>query len=404
MEQPKERIALLDIIRGVAVLGILIMNIRLFSEPSAAYFNPLAYNDHIGLDKLWFQFQFLFADQKFMAIFSMLFGASTAIICDGLAKRGQPVFQTYAKRIAGLFLIGLIHAYLLWQGDILVPYALGAAIPFIARNWNWRITITLGVMLLAVGSVMSLGAFESISSAPSHIQAKIASIYWLPDDADLAAEVAAYTGSYMEHWPWRAEAAFSMQTDIFISWGLWRVGGMMLIGLALYRQGFLRGHLEGKTYGIVALLCLSIGWVLVANGLISNEQAGWTFPHSFFKAAAWNYWGSALVAIGYIALFGWLLKSTRFRVGFQALANVGRAALSNYLFQSVVGITVFYGFGLGLFGQLERFQTIPIVLGIWAIQLWLSTLWFKHHNKGPVEAIWHKFTYSSWFGRTAKEN
>lgn len=402
MQNEKERIALLDIIRGIAVLGILLMNIRVFSEPSAAYFNPLVYHEHAGLNKLWFQFQFLFADQKFMAIFSMLFGASTAIICDGLARRSQPVFGTYAKRIFGLLLIGLIHAYLLWQGDILVPYALGAIIPFIARNWNWRVTAALGVLLLAFGSIMSLGAFESISSAPPHIQAKIAAVYWHPDGAEIAAEIAAYTGSYMDHLPWRAEAAFSMQTDIFVSWGLWRIGGMMLLGLALYRQGFLRGHLEGKTYGIIALLCLPIGWFLVTNGLISNEQAGWTFPHSFFKAAAWNYWGSALVAIGYISVVGWLLKSTHVRFGFKAFANVGRAALSNYLFQSVAGITIFYGFGLGLFGQLERYQTIPIILGIWAAQLWLSTLWFKHHDKGPIEAIWHKFTYSRWFGRADK--
>ena len=398
MGNQPERIALLDIVRGVAVLGILLMNIRLFSEPAAAYFNPLVHGTHEGWNKLWFQFQFLFADQKFMAIFSMLFGASTAIICDGLARKRMPVFTTYAKRIFGLFVIGLVHAYLLWPGDILVPYALGSIIPFIARNWNWRISGTLGLAFLTIGTLSSLGAYESISGAPPVIQAKLGETYWQPTATELANEIAAYQGGYMDHLPLRAKSAFEMQTSIFLSWGVWRIGGMMLLGLALYRAGFLQGKLSARFYGATALIALTAGFFLVSNGLTTNEQAGWTFPYSFFMASIWNYWGSGFVAIGYIALFGWLLTGTRFRFGFSAFANVGKAALTNYLLQTIISISIFYGFGGGLFGELERFQTIPVILAIWAFQLWASSWWFAARPKGPIEDIWHRVTYSRWFG------
>jgi len=395
-ETRPERIILLDVVRGAAVLGILLMNIRLFSEPSAAYFNPMVYSDYTGINKLWWNFQFIFADQKFMAIFSMLFGASTAIICDGLARRGEPIFSTYAKRILGLLIIGLVHAYLLWSGDILVSYALGSFIPFLARNWRWQYSALTGLGLLAFGTLMSLGGYYSISSLPPNMQADISTQYWLPSAQSLADEVAAYRGAYSEHFLYRVHHAFEFQTDIFINWGFWRVGGMMLIGLALYRQGFLRSMLQGRTYGLTALICLPIGYFLTTTGLIENETHVWGFPYSFLAGTLWNYWGSLFVALGYLSLFGWLLNATKFRFGFEALANVGKAALSNYLFQTIACISIFYGFGGGLFGKLERAETATVVALVWVVQLALSNWWFKAHNKGPVESIWHRFTYTSW--------
>lgn len=392
----QERIALLDIVRGLAVLGILLMNIRLFSEPHAAYFNPLAGNDHTGLDRLWWQFQSVFADQKFMAIFSMLFGASTAIICDGLVRRGDPVLLTYAKRIFGLFLIGLVHAYLLWSGDILVPYAMTSFIPFLFRNVRWGFTLATGIALLSFGMLWSFGGYLSMAGAPDHVLQELSAGMWLPPADALAAEIAAYQGTWAQHFPLRAAEAFGFQTEIYMHWGFWRISGMMLLGLALYRSGFLGGKLTARTYAATALLLLPIGFALAANGLQNNEAAGWSFPYSMFVGSLWNYAGSVLVGIGYIAIVGFLLTGTGFRLGFAALSNVGKAALSNYLFQTVACITVFYGFGLGLFGDLPRWQTAFVVLGVWAVQIMLSHIWFKRFDKGPMEALWHRFTYARW--------
>ncbi|WP_262695835.1 DUF418 domain-containing protein [Kordiimonas aquimaris] len=400
-ETQPARIELLDVIRGVAVLGILLMNIRMFSEPSAAYFNPNAYGNFTGIDKIWWTFQYVFADQKFMAIFSMLFGASTAIICDGLMRRGEPVFATYAKRIIGLLLIGLAHAYLLWSGDILVSYALASFIPFLFRNVRWYLTALAGLGLLAFGALSSVGAYYYFIELPAEAINEISQQMWQPTETALLAEVNAHQGTWLEHFAYRMHHAWEFQTDIFLSWGIWRVGGMMLLGLALYRQGFLAGKWTGKAYAVTALIFVTLGLGLVVNGFLANEAAMWQFPYSFFLGNIWNYAGSAVTAIGYIAIIGWLLNSTNFRFGFTAFANVGRAALSNYLFQTIFCITIFYGFGLGLYGELVRAQAAFIVFAAWATQITLTSLWFRHKSKGPIESIWHRFTYARWFGSGA---
>ncbi|NVJ98671.1 MAG: DUF418 domain-containing protein [Alphaproteobacteria bacterium] len=393
----KERIALLDIIRGIAVLGILLMNIRMFSEPHAAYFNPLAGNSHEGAARLWWQFQYLFADQKFMAIFSMLFGASTAIICDGLIRRGDPVLVTYGKRIIGLLLIGLIHAYLLWSGDILVTYALTSFVPFLFRNVRWAITMSAGIGFLCFGMLWSYLSYTDLAPLPAHILAEIGADLWLPPSVQLAHEIATYQSGWMAQFGLRATEAFGFHTEVYMHWGFWRISGLMLVGLGLYRSGFLGGKLPGRIYGLVALGALISGFGLAGYGLKANEATDWAFPYAMFAGNLWNYAGSVLVGIGYIASVGFILNTTRFRLGFMAFSNVGKAALSNYLFQTLACTFIFYGYGFGLFGEVTRAQTVPVILGVWAAQLALSTLWFRHFEKGPVEAMWHRFTYASWF-------
>lgn len=394
--QVKERIALLDIVRGLAVLGILIMNIRLFSEPSAAYLNPMVYSAHEGANKLWWAIQYFLADQKFMAIFSMLFGASTAIICDGLVRKGMPVELTFAKRIFGLLLMGLAHAYLLWSGDILVFYALGAIAPFLFRNVRWWITALAGLTLLAAGSLWSLMGYHSFDGLPPDVLEQLSAHMWLPPADHLQHEVEAFQGGWLTQQPVRAGHSWYFHTDVFLNWGVWRVTGTMLIGLALYRAGFLRGALSAKQYGLIAATAFPIGFALVAIGYMNNEAAGWAFPYSMFAGSQWNYWGSLFVAMGYMATIAVLLTATQFRFGFTALTNVGKAALSNYLFQTVMCTSIFFGHGLGLFGQLERWQTAFVVLAVWATQLALSALWFRYKSQGPLEALWHRFTYARW--------
>ncbi len=173
----------------------------------------------------------------------------------------------------------------------------------------------------------------------------------------------------------------------------------MLLGLALYRSGFLKGTLSGRFYGVTAIMCLGIGFTLVAMGLNGNEAAGWTFPYSMLYASTWNYWGSVIVAVGYIAAIGFLLNATKFRFGFSALSNVGKAALSNYLFQTIVCASIFYGYGGGLIGEFARWQTAGVVLMVWAAQLALSSYWLTYREKGPIEALWHSVTYSRWLPR-----
>jgi uncharacterized protein len=396
MTAEKQRIELLDIVRGLALLGILLMNIRLFSGPYAGYFNPNILGELSTADKAWWDFTHIVANQKFMAIFSMLFGASTAIICDGIARRKGTIFQTFSKRIFILLLIGLIHAHLIWRGDILVPYALASFIPFFMRNVRWQYSAILGLVFLGIGTLMTLEGQTQISALPPEILNMVAVDMWQPTAETLQAEIKAYQGGWFDHFSHRTASAWHFETEIFLQWGVWRIGGTMLLGLALYRSGFLGGKLSGRTYGLYAAVCLLVGFAIVFTGLKELNATDWAFPYAMLAGDLWNYWGSILVSIGYISLIGFLLNSTSFRFGFNALANVGKTALSNYLFQSVACVTVFYGFGGGQFGELMGAAAIPVILGVWAAQLVLSGLWLKHYDKGPLEGLWHRITYARW--------
>jgi len=234
------------------------------------------------------------------------------------------------------------------------------------------------------------------------VLSQISAYMWLPPAEQLAHEVDAFQGGWLAQQPLRVEHSWYFHTDAFFNWGLWRVTGTMLIGLALYRAGFLKGAFCTRRYIWIMALCLPIGFALAAMGYMNNTAAGWTFPYSMFAGSQWNYWGSLFVAMGYMAIVAVLLKATLFRFGFKALTSVGKAALSNYLFQSVICTTIFYGHGLGLFGTLERWQTAFIVLAVWALQITLSTLWLRTHKQGPLEAVWHRVTYARWLPGSKK--
>lgn len=387
--EQRERIQLLDVLRGVALVGILAINIRAFSEPLAAYANPLVYGDHSGLNRLWWGFQYIFIEYKFLAIFSMLFGISTVIICDRLVDKGMPVGATFRRRIFWLFLIGLLHAYFIWIGDILVSYALCSFIPFLFRNSHWQTAFFSGIVMLMVPSIVFAGLMPMM---PAEASAEIAA-QWSPDADALAEEVAVYQGGWLGQIANRAPLALENQIGGFLMLVMWRAGGMMLIGLGLYRQGFLRGSLSARTYAIWAAFLLLVGLPTVAYGFFVNEAAGWTYEYSFTVGTLWNYWGSILVALGYCALIAAIVKSVPVKGILKAFANMGRMALSNYLFQSIVCTTIFYGYGLGLFGELERFETAFVVLGLVIVQLYLSNWWLKNRDQGPLEALWRRYTY-----------
>ncbi len=413
-EQPKkaERIELLDLTRGVALLGILLMNIRIFSEPYAAYFNPLAYGSYEGLNQLWWNLQYFVADQKFMAIFSMLFGASTALICDQLAAKQLNVSVIFGRRIVLLLLIGLIHAYLIWHGDILVTYALCSLLPFWFRHARWQVAVAVGLLLLILGSLNSWYSYDAISAYPAHIQQHLAQIYWSPSATDLAAEIAAFQGTWLEQFSYRAALAYHFQTDTFLAWGVWRVSGLMLIGLGLYRLGYLSGTFTLHRYQQFAAVFLVLGVALVTTGYNANVAGHWGFPASLLQNNLWNYWGSLFMALGYIALFALFQKRELQKRELQKkelqkkrylhwlcvqCQGIGRTALSNYLLQSVICTALFYG--LALFATLERALTSVVVIAVWIIQLVITHYWLKSHNMGPVESWWRKLTY----GKQARE-
>ena len=390
--QPKERIIALDFLRGFALLGILLMNIQSFAMPFSAYFNPTAYGDLTGANLGVWAFSHIFADSKFMTIFSILYGAGIILITQKIDERGGRPAGLHYRRTFWLLVIGLAHAYLLWYGDILVTYGLIALIAFFFRKLSPRWLITWGVVTLMIGTLLTYSLGANFQFFPPEVQAEFASS-WFPSDAQLAEEVAIYQSGWLQQLAARASESIDMQTTGFLFWGFWRAGGLMLLGMGLFKMGVLTAQRSNAYYRNMLLAGFVVGLPLIIYGMVSNFSSGWSLEYARFTGSLFNYWGSIGISLSYISAVMLIAKSGRWQAVVERFAAVGRTALSNYLLQTVLSILVFYGFGLGLFGQVERLGQFLIVLAIWAIQLIVSPIWLRHFRFGPVEWLWRSLTY-----------
>jgi uncharacterized protein len=387
-----ERILSLDVLRGFAVLGILLMNIQSFAMIEAAYINPAAYGDLTGANKWTWILVHIVADQKFMTIFSILFGAGILVFAERIRAKGLKPRNFFYKRMLWLLVAGLLHAYLLWHGDILVTYAICGIIAFWVRNWRVRGLLTLGIVLLAVPAFNYWLFGKSIEFWPDEAVRDLANS-WDPKPEAVAAEVEAMRGSYVEQMSVRAPAAFRMQTFIFLIWYGWRAAGLMLIGLALIKADVITA---GRSYGFYVagmVLGLAIGLPLVIIGVKNNFLMDWNVRYSMFLGWQWNYAGSVFIAYAYVCKVMILVKAGLFGRVLRIVARTGRMAFSSYILMSVLCSFFFYGHGLGYFGKLERLEQMAVVAVVWIIVLLFANLWIQKFTHGPLEWLWRKLTY-----------
>ena len=393
-----ERIHSLDLLRGIALLGILIMNIQSFAMPPAAYLNPTAYGDLEGINRWVWTLSHIFADQKFMALFSMLFGAGILLVSDrAVAKTGRSAGLHYARN-AGLLVIGLIHAHLIWFGDILVGYALCGFFVYLFRNRKPRTMLIFGLLFFSVHPLLyALTDYSLAFMTPADL-AEIKS-GWAPFPELIREEIAAFTGSLSEQIRANSAAALEMETLVFMLLFVWRITGLMLIGMALYRWGVLSAGRSRGFYLRGMVFAFGAGFSLVLFGLMRNIEADFAMEYSMFTGSLWNYWGSLFVAFGYVCGVMLISKGGGFlqRIGMiRRLEAVGQMALTNYIMQSVIGVMIFFGVGFGLFGQVDRWVQILIVFGIWIVQFYWSKPWLERFRFGPLEWLWRSATYRSW--------
>jgi uncharacterized protein len=382
----------LDVLRGAAVLGILVMNIQSFSMVLAAYFNPVALGPPSPADFAVWSATHLFADQKFMTIFSMLFGAGLVLLTRRVETRGGRPAVVHYRRMAGLLLFGLLHAYLLWYGDILVTYALCGALVYPARTLKPRGLLIAGLLMASVASFLAIGASLTMESWPAEDTEMVRRVYQ-PDADHIARETAAFRGGWSEQFPVRA--AYTRDYLMFELWifSVWRVTGMMLFGMALLKLGILTGERPRRFYAGLAAAGFGLGLPLIAWGVTRNIAANWSLQHAFFAGAQWNYWGSMLVALGWIGLVITLWQSGRVRELVSRLAAVGRMAFSCYIFETLICTTIFYGHGFGLFGRVTRPEQVAICVAIWTLLLLIAPVWLRHFQFGPLEWVWRALTY-----------
>lgn len=388
----KDRIISLDVLRGFAILGILIMNMISFAMPGANYLNPMAMGELEGLDKIAFYFSQLFANQKFMSLFSILFGAGIILMTGRMESKGLNPAKRHYLRNLWLLLIGLAHAHLLWYGDVLVPYALCSIWLFLFRKKAPKTLFIWALVFLIISSALSLFAGFSMSFW-SETEINELCETWLPGAESLAEEITVYTGSYLGQLPDRIENAISMETFIFF-WGMgWQITGLMLIGMGLFKSKVLTAERTNAFYKKMIYIGLFISISLGILGLLENYANDWACEYSFFIGSQFNFWGSVPMALAYIGIIMLICRSNGFQKFKSWMAPVGRMALTNYLLQTIIATTIFYGHGFGLFGSVGRAEQWIYVFAIWVFQIILSNYWLKKFRFGPFEWMWRSLTY-----------
>lgn len=389
---PEERILSIDVLRGFAVLGILIMNIQSFSMISAAYLNPTAYGDLSGINKwVWILSQ-LFAANKFMTIFSMLFGAGILLFTDRALSKGKKAGQLHYRRNFWLLVFGMAHGYLIWQGDILVAYSLCAFLAYLFRKLKPKTLLIIGGLFFIVPILLYLFFGMSIQYWPEEsYKANMDS--WLPGIEKVQFETDSLQGGWLTQMKFRVPATIFMQTFLFFIQVFWRVIALMLFGMAFYKWGILSANKSKLYYKRMVAIGLGIGLIIVGFGIYQNFKASWLMDYSMFIGSQFNYIGSVAVSIGYIGLINLLIKSDQYLKFKKILSAVGKMAFTNYIFMSLICTFIFYGHGFGYFGQVERWGQILIVFAIWLMILVMSPWWLKHYQYGPLEWLWRLLTY-----------
>ena len=417
-----ERIDSLDILRGVSILGILVMNIYAYAMPFSAYSNPLIMG---GTDMLnlgtWFFTHILF-DQKFLSIFAFLFGAGIILMTDRAKASGVNDRRIFYRRQFFMMLLGMVHAYFIWFGDILFMYAVVGMLAYLFRKLRPRTLLLVACLFLPVTLMLSHGMASQMEKTKMQVaeatelqtagetltteQEKLLEeweemrAFIDPDSEAVQKDVDIHQSGYVEITVNRVPVAAMMQIFGLVFFGLWRVTALMLIGMAMMKTGVLSAERTDGFYRQMMLICYGIGMPLTAFSAIDLNAHGYDAMYAMRNGGLANYFGSIIVGLGHVGLVMLVIKTGFVRRLLERFAAVGRMALTNYLMHSVILTTVFYGYGLGLYGEVPRFWQMGFVVAVVALQLGLSPWWLARYRFGPVEWLWRSLTY--WQRQTVR--
>jgi uncharacterized protein len=383
----------LDVLRGFALLGILLVNFEWFLRPLQAIMlggEP----DLSGLDQLTDALVTTLGEGKFYPLFSMLFGAGFALMAERALQRAAPFWGIYLRRLLVLTAIGLIHTILIWGGDVLLVYAISAFIMILLfrrtpsrRLWKWGLFfISIPVILMWVGTL----SIMAVSSQPE-LRAEILQEF-ADDEAALRekitqASIVHASGSFADNVALRVDdTLFKLQ--YFLFWatpiigyfllGRWLIVSDRLMNPSDHGMYFRRWRSRGLLLGLIAsALATWLMWDISPNVPTLEAALGNTLA----------IYGGLLLALGYLSTI--VLSAERLRF----LAPVGQMALTNYLAQSLVWTWVIYGYGLGLWGELPRWSSVPLAFAFFGLQIVFSQWWMARYRFGPAEWLWRSLTY-----------
>ena len=397
--QGSERIDALDVLRGFALLGILLMNIEAMVGPLNGALSGI--DPALGGADRWADaLVYYFVQGKFYPLFSLLFGMGFAVMMQRAADAGRPFVRIYLRRVLALLAIGLAHALLVWSGDILTTYALVALLLLLffrdtpqARLPRWGIAF----MLLPITLMLLSGLMVDVAGLTPGGAREMATLQAQTDTGTAAMleaqRQAQGSGSYAQAVAQRGRD-LAMMMGYLVFWG-GQLLGLFLLGAWFVRSGAIaRPERHAVLYTRLRWLALPVGMVLMAGSIALSPTMTMGLPGlRDSTVACLAMAGGVLMCLGYLAWIVRGLQSASMAGGLRALAPAGRMALSNYLMQSLVCTFIFSGYGLGYFEQLPRAWQLPFVLAFYSLQVLASHWWLARFRFGPMEWLWRAATY-----------
>jgi uncharacterized protein len=420
--QKKDRLFVIDAIRGIALLGILLMNMPFFAAAHQQSFNLAVLNEFSGPNYWsWWIVNGLF-EGTMRGLFSILFGAGCLLLIFRLERQQEGLMPAdiYYRRLLWLLAFGLFNAYiLLWPGDILYPYALCGMLIFPFRNLSVRQLLVVFTIIVAITifrenkplydrkEMFAKGrAAEQLEKNKATLtdEQKKELEEWQGFTKKAAIESVrkeaskwthdVQTGSYPKIYSLFKDFNIKFETTRFYLMGIWDILLFMFLGMILFKTGFFTGQLPLKWYVIPVIIGYGVGlglnyidlrYALTVKFDVIKYTDAWFF--SFYELRRLFH------TMGHLSLLLLMYRSGLFNWLFQAMAPVGQMAFTNYLMQSIICGTLFYGYGFGLYGKLERFQYYEVVALLWMFQIVFSHVWLRYFQFGPFEWIWRSLTY-----------
>ncbi|MFT5330764.1 MAG: hypothetical protein ACI9TB_000356 [Parasphingorhabdus sp.] len=388
----------LDALRGFAVMGILLMNIVGFSMPEMAYVSPAIYGGTDMPDILVWALSFIFVDGKMRGLFTIMFGASMMLIIERAQQNGENPARVHFSRMAWLAIFGLAHFFFLWAGDILFLYAAVGCIAYFLSGLTAEDLFRRALLIFSIGFIGYSVMFGSLlyqqyqASLPGASAAAIENLAQVLADfgsgpgviaADIALHQSGFTAIFLD----------KVQNDLFgpivlLAYNLAETLPLMMIGMALYKNGFFTGQWSATDYRRWGVRLTAIGMVIliaIAWGLIHRDFDMLLMLNASY---AWTWPSQLLMTIGYAALLIGLIRKCIASLWISRVAAVGQAAFTNYLGTSLLMTFLFYGWGLGLYGSVGRAELYLFVAGAWALMLLWSKPWLNQFRYGPLEWLW----------------
>jgi uncharacterized protein len=411
-----ERIGMLDATRGIAVLGILIMNVTGFGLPQS-YDDPTNWGGAEGIDLTTWRVVALFFEGTMRGLFTLLFGAGALLFLQRHAARhtGLLPADLYFRRTMWLICFGLLNAYLLlWPGDILYYYGVVGLLLFVFRNVAPRKLLVASAVIMILQTAVTVtewrGYRETVAAATAAQEARSTgkvlteaqneamdtlartNEQFKPSRDDLEKTVSRMRRSYLGALGVVAPESWHYETTFFLQHGLMECLGMMLLGMALLKYGVLTGATSRRAYATMLLVGYAIGLgvnMFETTNLIRDDFSVDALITSYLTYDL----GRIPMTLGHLGLIGLLYQTAALSAAMRALSAVGQMALTNYLTQSVICMFLFTGAGLALYGHLERHELYYVVAAIWVVQIIWSPLWLRRFRFGPLEWVWRSLTY-----------